>query len=60
MSEAFSLQAEAVGEMNCVGVEVLHRTVIFRFVALNNVLHVSAGVSRVLLPPSSGNRLNPP
>lgn len=64
-SESLSLQAEAVpaladkDEMNCVGVEV-HKRVSFRFAALSNVLRVSAGVSRILLPPSSGNRLNPP
>jgi len=65
MSEVLSLQAEAVAalavecEKNCVGDEV-NRTVSFRFAALSNVLRVSVSVSRVLLPPFVGNRLNPP
>jgi len=55
-SEALSLQAESVpalafeGEINCLRVEV-HRTVSFRFADLGNVLRVSAGISRALLPP---------
>jgi len=57
-SEALSLLAEAVaalavkGELNRMGLEV-NRTVSFRFAALKNVRRVSAGFSRVLLPPFS-------
>jgi hypothetical protein len=41
------------------GVEV-HRTGVFRFTALWDVLPIGAGVSRDLLPPSSRYQFNPP
>jgi len=40
------------GEMNCAGDEV-YKTVSFKFAAYSNVLIVSTGVKRVLLPLTS-------